>query len=216
MKFRHVALLGLCVLIFLAYPGCSYEWQKKFIRQKKKDTKKSPRFEVDSTQRPYPELYKEHYHFWHNWHRQLILDLGTNRQREERDLKEARRQLEALALYLQEEKAETVRQLVEEFDRVSEPAKEGSIGTPNYGLLKRHLESLQTKIEKNLRYKRVKDYFLPTPIPIDLDKYAGEEPDVGLPAEDVKPETAEADSDKGDHEDQGVISYEEYRTISAQ
>jgi len=194
--------------------GCSYEWQRKFIRQTKVREKKIPRFDVYQEQRAFPELYREHFTYWKSWHRDLIENLGRNRKKDMRNLKEARRQLESLAKYLQQEKVEVVKSVIISFDKLTKALKSNSGIPVNYPVLQKRLEFLQSRIERNLRIKKVKDYFLPTPAPIDMEAYQGEEPIVLLPKdekrEEIKEGTSPADSDK---DADSIISYEDYRAL---
>ncbi len=196
-------------MLVLMTTGCSSDLQKKFIRKRTKPPK-PVQIEVEKKMRPYAELYKEHFNYWKNWHRQLIQDLGTNRKREAEDAREAHRQLAALAKYLQEEKAAQVRQFADRLWRLTGEIREGSMSQNSPGLLARELQSLQGKIESTLDYRKMKDFLLPTPVSFAMDQYQGDEP---MPEESpeggLKP--GEEGADTGTNADN--LSYERYRSL---
>ena len=201
---KPVLIPLLMAAILLA--GCNEDWEKKFIRHREKPPQPA-QFEVEQIHRPYPELYKEHFNYWRNWHGQLLQDLGRNHKRELRDLREANRQLESLEKYLTEPKKVLVRHFLEELDQGTLAFERISVSPSDYGIMKQRLESLQLEVERNLHPKKVKDYFLPTPLPMNLAEYEGEEPKIPAP---VKTGVLKADRDK----DEGKpISYEEYRGL---
>jgi len=199
---------GLLLTAF-CFSGCSTDWQRKFIR-KKAEKPKEAQFAVESFKsRPYEDLYKEHFNYWKNWHRQLIQDLGSNRKREIQDVREARRHLAGLDKYLVDEKAAEVPVLVERFDELTQPVIDAKLSAINRNLLGRRLEALKLEIERTLHYEKMQDYLLPTPIPVNLEDYVGEEP--VLSSLEVKPEASEADSSKD--EILQNLTYEKYRAL---
>jgi len=206
---RALAMMSLFLLPFLL-SACDSGWEKKFIRKREKPPRK-PQFEVEAVQRPFPELYKEHFTYWKNWHGQLLQDLGTNHKRELMDVNEARRHLVYLQKYLHDDKARDIGKHVEEFDRVTKRLRESRMSGNDYEILKRRLESMQANIHRVAHPKRVKQFFLPTPIPVNLAKYQEEEPTTTAAA-GVKVSPAAADTGK---DESSPLTYEKFRNLPA-
>ena len=145
-RFLSPAFLGIAFLILTVFvsAGCSKEWQDKFVRKKKEEIKPA-QFEITQPHRPYEELYKEHFNFWKNWHRQLIQDLGTNRKRERQDMRETRRHLEALQKYLHEDQAAIARGYLERFDRVTERLKRWRVSEIDYSISEEDLSTTSSE-----------------------------------------------------------------------
>ena len=78
-----------------------------------------------------------------------------------------------------------------------------------FGSVRIKLRNLEGKISKRLYYKKVKHDLRPTPPPIDLSDYAGEEP-LALELK-VVPQKADIPIDET-----GPITYEKYRALPAQ
>ncbi|MBI3316568.1 MAG: hypothetical protein HYZ85_01000 [Candidatus Omnitrophica bacterium] len=203
----------LCLLFFVLFSlGCGTEWGKKIARIGQKPPRPA-QFNVEaSDEREYAVLYKEHYQFWRGWHQELVKTLGLNRKRDRQNMQEARRQLENLEKYLHEDKAKQVREFLERFDRHTRPLLRPLSSSGDADLMKRNLESLQAQIESRLHPKKVKDFFLPTPVPMDMKAYQGDEPILSSPPPaSVKPPSLEADSPKDGDE----LTYEKFRSLSS-
>lgn len=180
------------------------------MRQKKAKEPSPARFAVEETQRPYPELYREHFIFWRSWHGQLIQDLNTNHKKELQDMREARRHLIYLEKYLKEDQAKMVRELTERFDQLTAVLKRPRLSDGDYTLLGRRLDALHRRIDRSLHYKDMKPYLLPTPVSMDMQAYEDEEPDI-LQPKDLKEGVGEADTDKDEDTE---YSYEKFRELS--
>jgi len=166
----------ICLFVIPAFfSACGSEWTQKFIR-KRKEVVEPPRFEVNEFNRPYPELYKEHFSYWRSWHRQLIEDLGRNRKRDIRNIRETRRHLESLHKYVVEEKGFLIQAAIDKFDIVTVLLTKPLVSKDVYGIMERRLEGLQYEIDSTLHYKKMKDSFRKMPVDMDLGKYAGAEP----------------------------------------
>ena len=202
--YRRLAgiLIAACFL-----SGCNSDWEKVLIRKRVKPPALA-RFDVGQDARPYPELYKEHFVFWRNWHREILQDLGDNRKQDLNNIREARRHLIYLEKYLAEDQARKVRPMVEQFDQLTEPIRNSGIMKTDYGILLRRLESFGLNVERSLHYKKMKDMILPTPLPLNMENYQGEEP--VIPALTVKTPPPSADSGKDGKP--AKLTYEQYRT----
>lgn len=202
---------AVCLLLSAyLFAGCGTNWQQKFIRRKPKEARPA-KFEVKTVvpQRLYPELYKEHFIYWRNWHRQLLEDLEGNSKRRREDMRETRRHLVILEKYLMEAQARKVRPLVEQLDQLLEPVKSGRLSSSDYGILRRRLEALQLEIERTLHYQKMKKFLLPTPVLLDMTAYEGEEPTITPSA--IKSPGKPADEDRDEHKEPATLTYEEYR-----
>ncbi|MBI4115684.1 MAG: hypothetical protein HY447_03810 [Candidatus Omnitrophica bacterium] len=192
-KKKRIFLVTAALLSFaFIITGCA-ELEKMLVRKKKSEPVK-PLINVESTERPYAQLYKEHFIYWKGWHGETLKDLNGNPKRLQNDLREEKRHLTYLEKYLQPEKKEIVRSYVKEFDEIASQIQRESLyaAQANRGIIERQLESLGLRISNSLSYKDMKNFLLPTPIPFNLSEYEGEEPEVLPPA--VKVSSAPADN----------------------
>ncbi|MDP3919868.1 MAG: hypothetical protein Q8R76_03580 [Candidatus Omnitrophota bacterium] len=205
MKLKQAFSFFFVAVLLLA--GCSAEWRDKFIRKSESKAPARAQFAIDQVQRPYPDLYRERFNYWKNWHRQLVQDLGGNRKRELQDHQEARRHLSRLEKYVTDEKKEVIRPLVREFDELTQAFLEKQPDSLGYSHLRRKLDALHLRIDRTLQFKEMAGHILPTPVTFDMDEYEGEEPLVT----EVKAPVLEVDTFKD--EEAREITYEEYRAL---
>lgn len=199
----------LILLSLLLLTGCGSDWEKKLIRKRVKPPRPAL-FQVETVSRPYAELYREHFGYWKSWNDELIQNLGKNAKRERRAIVETRRHLAILPKYLKEEKAAEARAVVEKFDLVTRPLFRLRLSAGDYTLVERGLNGLESRADSRLHPKKVKDFILPTPIPIRLGNYEGAEPVLPSASEPPPVKTPAAGADSLKH-GSGELTYEEYR-----
>lgn len=173
---KVVRLVLPCLIVasmLVSMAGCA-DFQKKFIRKKKKE-KVKPIFYQEPLRKSNIELYRDHFLYWQGWQKEFVFDLGDNHKKEMQDLYEARRHLAALPRYLESEFAKKLEGEIKNFDQITSPLKQGRPSDTDVAYMRRRLDALRLRVEKHFSIKDVKGHLLPDPPPIDLSDYRDEE-----------------------------------------
>lgn len=124
------------------------------------------------------DYYKQHYTFWRGWQEELSRELGGNRKRVINTILEIERHLTAMSNYLIEEEAQPLRMMIQRFREITAPIKKGDLNSIEIERTRRRLEIFGLEAQKNFAPSKVKGVLLPTPPPVDMTEYEGEEVDL--------------------------------------
>lgn len=159
--------------------GCA-EVQKKIVRVRKKPPPR-PRFNVEPVRLSNRNYYAQRYLYWKSWQSELVKDLGGNRKKQLQDVYEARRHLAALPNYLGESQSRALASYLKVFDDLTKPLLEKRLSVTDNARMRRKLEALRLRIEKQFSPRDMNPFLKPDLPPIDLSLYADEE-DLPLPS----------------------------------
>lgn len=167
-----VALLGILCLLT---QGCSPEWKRKFVREKKDLEGPQPILVLHSGEQalhPPRARYREHFALWKSWQTDLIASLGQIRKRDLRYLEGAVAELESMhAVLTPGGSADRLQGIVAELSQLHDAWQERQ-GYPWQVPTreKLRLEQLMRQINREYHYANVLES-IPTPPP---EEEAGE------------------------------------------
>lgn len=138
--------------------GCA-SLVKKFIPKKKKVAKK----EIFTSTREYgvvpsPDLYGKNYMFWINWGKKLMGELGESHKSDLRSTEEMIKNLEGMALMLEDEKSDMLALHIAEFRKVRSIIEERNLSKSNEFRIRRILEKETRTIKRQFKPKAMAQY----------------------------------------------------------
>lgn len=157
---KKIMMVTLLIILCTNFLGCA-AFKRKFVREKKKD------------QRPYPvvyfkdytenislhELYKKHFLYWKYWEMELINALAQdNHKKQLLALNQAISNLKSIESYLVPDKQATIALRRQELEKIEPKLKQGFSTSLERLRIKEELEKHQRRLEKELMYKKMKDY----------------------------------------------------------
>ncbi len=147
------------LIIALNIYGCA-SFRKKFTREKEKER---PRPVVliedynESVSRN--ELYEKHFLFWKYWELELIDSLEQdNYKKQTLSVSQTRDNLNSLIGYLIPEKADLIKPYSDSLEKIEAKIKRGFSSSLDRNSLKQEVEKHQRMLEKELMYKKMKDF----------------------------------------------------------
>ncbi len=160
--YKKIISLILIFCIFSTLGGCE-AFRRKFVRKKK--TPDEP-IEMILEPQAYPDvpvvseaMYREYFTFWKSWHTELIsfLEKGANVKKQKECIQEAVMNLTKLSQLLQEELSNKLIRYIKELQGIKSQIDTGNLSSDTTNILRRKLEDLKFRIDKEFVYSKVKD-----------------------------------------------------------
>lgn len=156
---RKTACFFMLAIIVLNVYGCA-SFRKKFTREKEKERPRPVILIEDYNEDiSREELYKKHFLFWKYWELELIDSLEQdNYKKQTLSVSETRDNLNSIVGYLIPEKADLIKPYSDGLEKIEAKIKRGFSSSLDRASLKQEVEKHQRMLEKELMYKKMKDF----------------------------------------------------------
>lgn len=157
---KKIMMVFLLLILCTNFLGCA-AFKRKFVREKKKEERPHPvvYFKDYTEDLTYHDLYRKHFLYWKYWEMELVNALAEdNHKKQLLALSQAISNLKSIESYLVPEKQGIVGLRLKELEKMEVKIKKGFSSSLERLRLKQEVEKHQRMLEKELMYKKMKDF----------------------------------------------------------
>ncbi len=157
---KRFIVLAALIILFTNFLGCA-AFQRKFVRERKKEDRPHPvvYFKDYAEDISYHELYEKHFLFWKYWELELVNALEQdNNKKQILALTQSISSLRNIESYLVPEKQEGIGLRRQELEKIEPIIRRGFSSSLERLRLKQEVEKHQRMLEKELMYKKMKEF----------------------------------------------------------
>src|SRR3989338_324309 len=158
-KVKNIIYFCFVFLVLCSWPGCE-AFVRKFTRKTKKTVLEEPVIqpqEYPSTALSREELYRDYFLFWETWADELLnfLKEDANAKKQKACANEALDNLTKMQSLLNEEKANALQGLIEEFNTFRNILSENRLNRADISYLRNKLERVKAKVHRGFIFSKV-------------------------------------------------------------
>jgi hypothetical protein len=159
-KMKKFIILVILAVFITNFFGCA-AFKRKFVREKKKDERPRPIVSLKdyNTDITYDDLYQKHFLFWKYWEMELIDALNEdNHKKQLLSVNQSIDNLKSLETYLVSDKTGVLVSYRQDLEKIQDKIRKGFSTGLERLRYKQEVEKHQRMLEKELMYKKMKDF----------------------------------------------------------